>query len=166
MQNVIWAMKDIGAAVSRMSDSPIHGIKHWSQVCSNAIMLMQAEQVESVVPIAFSYLHDCLRENEDEDPKHGERAGSLVLALKGTLLKYMDHNDVGILANACRDHSKGMVIHPICSSKVTGICWDADRLDLGRPGVGIIPNPAFMSTETGKALARKQVNGFAKATIG
>jgi uncharacterized protein len=34
-----------------------------------------------------------------------------------------------------------------------GTCWDADRLDLAREGVGIQPRARYMSTEFAREIA-------------
>jgi uncharacterized protein len=52
-----------------------------------------------------------------------------------------------LLDFACTWHTD-LAHHPDPS---IGTCWDSDRLDLGR--VGIIPDPAYMSTNMGRELA-------------
>lgn len=49
--------------------------------------------------------------------------------------------------NAKHDHAFGET----CSDPTIALCWDADRLDIGR--VGIAPDPIYFSTETARALA-------------
>jgi hypothetical protein len=51
------------------------------------------------------------------------------------------------LFRACCNHTDGT----LSADSTIATCWDADRLDLGR--VGIVPDPAFMSTMTGRELA-------------
>ena len=36
-----------------------------------------------------------------------------------------------------------------------GVCYDADRLDLGR--VGILPNAKYMNTEEGRLMAAEGI---------
>ena len=63
-----------------------------------------------------------------------------VATLRGTLVQ-LDDGDYDLLHQACRDHTSGLVDGDI----TVQVCWDADRLDLGR--VGITPNPRRLCTD-------------------
>jgi uncharacterized protein len=69
-----------------------------------------------------------------------------VETLRGKLFD-LDDDKFQLLQYACRWHTHGK----LSSDPTVGACWDADRLDLTR--VGIVPDPARMSTEAGKRLA-------------
>ena len=58
---------------SQFYNSEIHGIVHWKNVERNGLYLCQATNADKGVISHFAYLHDCMRENEKDDPKHGTR---------------------------------------------------------------------------------------------
>lgn len=97
---------------------------------------------DTEVILAFAYLHDIERRNEDEDPEHPKRAAEHAWATPG-----LDDEQRIKLYVAIRDHAEGHT-H---SDPTIGCCWDADRLTLGR--VGIIPDPEFLSTAAGRRRA-------------
>lgn len=49
-----------------------HGIEHWESVYHNTQRLANAYSITSDVFIFFALLHDCKREDEDEDFEHGK----------------------------------------------------------------------------------------------
>ncbi len=97
----------------------------------------------------FSVLHDCKRENEDDDPKHGPKAADYVIQLKQEGVLDLSASQLEKLVYACRHHTDGL----ITDDPTIGVCWDADRLDLSR--VGIAPEPDKLSTKTAKELIWK-----------
>lgn len=99
----------------------------------------QTPQADAKVGRLFSILHDCCRQHDSEDNKHGGAAASLVLRLarKGQL--DLDAGQKKKLAEACRHHSDGQV----SDDPTIGLCWDADRLEMTR--VGILPEKKFLS---------------------
>jgi len=60
---------------------------------------------------------------------------------------HLDDARLTVLREACILHDRGKV----SADATTGVCWDADRLDL--PRVGIAPAPRLMSTAEGKRRA-------------
>jgi len=94
----------------------------------------------------FAILHDARRWNEGSDPDHGQRAADLAADLCGTMF-HLDDARLTVLREACILHDRGKV----SADATTGVCWDADRLDL--PRVGIAPAPRLMSTAEGKRRA-------------
>lgn len=104
-----------------------------------------------LMPVLFGLLHDSCRENEDEDPQHGARADDFILELSERPEWPLDAPTTHLLRHACRDHSEGFTRGPT----LVQICWDADRLDLGR--VGIIPDPKRLCTVAAKDQARRDL---------
>ena len=126
----------------RFADSPWHGARHWARVKAHGLDMARHYGVSPIVPSLFALFHDCRRRNENFDPDHGSRAADLVerLALEGEL-GMLGGREVGWLQAACTGHSDGLMDAPL----VVRICWDADRLDLGR--VGITPDPLRLCTD-------------------
>jgi len=115
-----------------------HGIKHWIRVWANAEYLSTIFHVDPTVPCWFAFLHDSQRFNEDKDEQHGYRASEFAHDNQ----KYigLTRQQLGSLRVAMVRHSDGITV----AGLETRICWDADRLDLGR--VGIRPDPARLCT--------------------
>lgn len=122
----------------------IHGIAHWGRVRANGLRLAQVTEARVQVVELFALLHDCCRENDSEDPNHGERAAEFAEYLASRKVVRLDASDLKLLTTACRWHSLGGVLDDMTIST----CWDADRLDLGR--IGIQPDPARLCTDAAK----------------
>ena len=139
----IW---ELAIANAVLRDSAIHGVSHWNRVWKTAIYLCKMEGVSSIVPQCFALIHDAQRVDDGYDRGHGRRAAELLLRHRDefTLLSETDFES---LVWSCSTHTGGT--RPL--GVISGICWDADRLDLGR--IGIQPDPAYLSTESAKALA-------------
>jgi len=126
-----------------------HGKWHWEKVERNALALCQRViHADSKVCRLFAILHDCKRENEDNDPRHGHRAADYILQHK-EIKEALSKEQMDKLTFACRYHNDGQV----SDDPTIGVCWDADRLDL--PRVGITPDPKYLSTEWAKKLIWK-----------
>lgn len=146
----ITAIKEF--AVKGWTLGETHGLSHWQRVERNGIILSLEngavrEGVNVKVVRAFAYLHDKCRVDDWEDIEHGVRAADMLPGIRNTVLKDFTDDEVALLQQACRYHT---------TKRRTGcatvdICFDADRLDLGR--VGIIPNPRKMATEQGAYYA-------------
>ena len=129
-----------------------HGLPHWQRVERNGILLsLQNGRIRDDINIKvvryFAYLHDKCRLNNGKDLKHGSRAADMIPTIRATRLRELNDEEVILLEKACRYHT---------TERRTGdptidVCFDADRLDLGR--VGIRPNPKLMATEQGARLA-------------
>jgi uncharacterized protein len=153
MQQTIEIVREIALKEFVMGDS-IHGLHHWEQVEANGILLAQQPETDLLVVRIFSYLHDCKRQDDWEDPLHGDRSAEFVLSVRGTLLGNLHSEQVEKLWWACHWHNKG-VTH---LDPTIGACFDADRLELTR--VGILPRVDLMSTEMGKRIATKMLHTY------
>lgn len=85
-------------------------------------------------------LHDSQRRHEGRDRDHGQRAALFVRQLQGEGILDLVQADLELLVMACEGHSEGTREAPL----IVQVCWDADRLDLGR--VGIRPEPRRLCT--------------------
>lgn len=130
------------AAVERfqMRSEGIHGHAHWKRVLENGRYLVKHEEANVRVVEAFAMLHDCCRESDGADPDHGGRAAEFAATLGSEILG-LHGDEAELLFFACEHHEKGRTT----DDPTVGVCWDSDRLDLGR--VGIVPKPKYLSTE-------------------
>ena len=129
-----------------------HGLSHWQRVERNGFILsMENGAIRKDINIKvvryFAYLHDKCRLNDWADLEHGVRTADMLPTIRNTILKDFTDEEMALLEKACRYHT---------TEQRTGIptidvCFDADRLDLGR--VGIEPNPKLMATEQGAYYA-------------
>lgn len=129
-----------------------HGISHWQRVERNGIMLsMQDGALRDGVSIKvvrfFAYLHDKCRIDDWEDMEHGVRAADMIPSIRETVLQELTDEEVALLADACRYHTT----RHRTGNPTIDICFDADRLDLGR--VDIMPDPERMATPQGAYYA-------------
>ena len=136
---------DVLKAESLFFDSDIHGLHHWQTVERIGHYLAQFTGADVEVISYFSHFHDCMRENEYDDPKHGLR-GALFAEKYRSLIDLTDLQ-FKQMTDACKAHTGGRKMS--CATVAT--CWDADRLDLGR--VGIAPMSGFLLTEEAKRIA-------------
>jgi uncharacterized protein len=129
--------------------SAIHGPEHWHSVAVAALHLLKSgERADRPSAFLFALLHDARRINDGSDPEHGPRAAELLHELRERgLLLDMPERRAARLEHALRAHARGETsIDPTIA-----LCWDADRLDIGRVGYAL--DPAFFSTATGRNLA-------------
>ena len=126
-------------------NSPIHGVVHWQTVERNGHYLANFNEADKKVISYFAYFHDCMRENEHEDRKHGLRGAQF--AERHRNLIDLDDLQFKQLTDACKGHTYGK--RPDCVTINT--CWDADRLDIGR--VGIVPHARFLHSTEAKRIA-------------
>ena len=129
-----------------------HGLPHWQRVERNGIILSTdngtiREDVNIKVVRYFAYLHDKCRLNDWADLEHGVRAADMIPTIRNTILKDFTDEEVALLEKACRYHTT----EHRTGNPTIDVCFDADRLDLGR--VGIVPNPKLMATEQGAFYA-------------
>lgn len=130
-----------------------HGLSHWQRVERNGILLSTSngcirEDIHIKVVRFFAYLHDKCRLNDWKDLEHGVRAADMLPTIRDTILKSFTDEEVSLLEKACRYHTT----RHRTGNPTIDVCFDADRLDLGR--VGIVPNPKLMATEQGAYYAR------------
>jgi uncharacterized protein len=94
----------------------------------------------------FAYLHDAKRANDGWDLEHGRRAADFVRELQGSHLE-LSAVKLELLVYACAHHTDGLTV----ADPAVQICWDADRLDLGR--IGIEPDPDRLCTAAAREPA-------------
>jgi len=121
----------------------IHGISHWARVLENGRLLARDLDINKDIIELFAVFHDSKRVNDMRDKNHGERGAQFAHELRGQFFDLSD-DDFSLLKTACCGHtdqssSKDLTIQ---------ICWDADRLDLGR--AFIKPDPKLLCIETAK----------------
>ena len=76
-----------------------------------------------------------------------EQKNFCMSTFRNTILKDFTDEEVSLLERACRYHTTELRT----GDPTIDVCFDADRLDLGR--VGIVPNPKLMATEQGAYYA-------------
>jgi uncharacterized protein len=125
--------------------SRLHGPDHWRKVALVGLTLADASpECDRDLLLLFALLHDSQRQNENEDPAHGERAAAFATTLNlplspqalATLVFALHHHDTGQLSD----------------DPTIAVCWDADRLNLWR--VGIQPDPELLSTPQARLRER------------
>jgi uncharacterized protein len=118
----------------------VHGAAHWARVYRHGQVLGARMGADLRVTELFAFLHDSQREDEYQDPGHGTRAADYAVWLHRRHRFELDRAALALLQTACRHHSDGLIEGDI----TVQVCWDADRLDLGR--VGIKPDIQRLAT--------------------
>jgi len=131
----------------------IHGIDHWRRVYRNTQILSDHYNVKSEVFELFSLLHDSKRHDEFEDLHHGIRAARFARKLLDDGTIRLDANDAERLIYACANHTRSDKTHPLFSDLIVQICFDSDRLDIGRVGMEV--DERYLATGYAKELAQK-----------
>ena len=121
----------------------IHGAPHWSRVRHNGLLLAKHSPVAPEVGQWFAFIHDLERRDDDLAPGHGPRAAALATEINDEFMR-LDSDQLAMLQAACAEHSDGWVE----AEATVMVCWDADRLDLGR--VGIYPSARYLCTEVAR----------------
>ena len=104
-----------------------------------------------------------MREDEDTDIQHGNRAADFVKLIAGDWI-HLNSDQLDQLVEACRYHSMGRLTHDVTIQT----CWDADRLDLGR--VGKRPHPTYLGAKVARepnfleAAYKRSTQRFSKQT--
>jgi uncharacterized protein len=124
----------------------LHGPDHWARVERNGLYLARRTDVRETVVLLFALLHDCMRFNESMDPDHGRRAAAYAASVRADLPVLSD-DDFQRLCYACEWHTE----RRLTDDPTIGVCWDADRLDIGR--AGFTPEACFMNCEAAKEIA-------------
>lgn len=141
---VTQAFVNFCCEVYKMDHDGFHGYKHWMRVLHNGRLLAKAEGASMKVVELFCLLHDTQRKNENVDPEHGHRAAEFACTQNGIWFD-VNNDEMQLLYEALSYHSDGYTEGDI----TVQVCWDADRLDLGR--VGIKPSPSRLCTVTSKS---------------
>ena len=127
-----------------------HGINHWERVYENTQVLSSHYKIESEVFELFALLHDSKRENEHIDKYHGKRASLFVQELLSKNIISLDAEDAKRLLYACANHTYSDKKNPLFDDLIVQICFDSDRLDIGRVGYEIDKN--YIATQYAKSL--------------
>jgi uncharacterized protein len=131
---------------STSQGSAIHGLNHWRRVAENGRALAsETEGADPLVVGLFAIFHDAMRRHDGEDPDHGSRGAMLVAELRSAGVLELDDDRARLLELACRTHADGTT----SSDPTVAVCFDADRLDLGRVGIRI--DLLFLSTEAARS---------------
>ncbi len=109
--------------------SAVHGVHHWRSVERNGLYLAQFTGADRSVVSYFSHFHDCMRQNNGHDPKHGSRATKFLKQNRSKIK--LNDKQFDQLCFACSGHTFGRKTD--CPTVAT--CWDADRLDITRVGI-------------------------------
>lgn len=133
-------------AQRHLTSYSVHGPDHWRRVERTGLLLAMRTGADKEVVRLFALFHDSRRENEHDDQGHGARGAEYARSLRNKAFELSDAQ-FELLHYACTWHTEGKYHE----DSTIATCWDADRLDLGR--VGIVPDPAFMSTEFGREIA-------------
>lgn len=121
-----------------------HGVSHWARVYRHGQAIGAAMAADLRVCELFAFLHDSQRQNEHIDPEHGPRAAEYAAELRERGFFDLDDAALRLLQTACAGHSDGHLQADV----TVQVCWDSDRLDLGR--VGIRPDPRYLCTAAAK----------------
>lgn len=121
----------------------IHGLAHWGRVLENGLQLAALEGARVEVVTLFALFHDSQRIHDGGDFDHGRRGAALAAKLRGRHFE-LSGNDFELLDVACTLHTRGLTD----ADPTVQVCWDADRLDLGR--VGITPDPRLLCTDAAR----------------
>jgi uncharacterized protein len=93
-----------------------------------------------------------MRRHDGDDPDHGSRGAMLVAELRCAGLLELEDDRARLLELACRTHTDGTT----SSDPTVGVCFDADRLDLGAWGSGSIRDFFPLSPGVGKPSSRER----------
>jgi uncharacterized protein len=129
----------------RLHPDTVHGPDHWKRVERNGLIICESEEIDPTVLRYFSILHDSQRFNDGYDVAHGPRAVEYAHKIKDDYIE-LDDEQFEQLCFAMEYHTVGAE----SDEPVVHVCWDADRLDLGR--VFIVPDPKRMLTDTAKGM--------------
>ena len=113
-----------------LSASSVHGPAHWRAVLSNGVMLADELEADRAFVAVFALLHDCRRDNEWHDPRHGARAAKVAKEINGRFFDF-EPGRLERLTEALHWHDAGRVHKDIDIS----CCWAADRIELRRVGI-------------------------------
>lgn len=127
----------------RLEWDGVHGYAHWLRVRQNGLRLAELTGANPTVVELFAFLHDICRQNDGVDPGHGQRAADFAESLP-YVRDLLSPQEINLLWEACAGHTRGQTQADL----TVQVCWDADRLDLGR--IGIRPDPRYLCTEAAR----------------
>jgi uncharacterized protein len=127
-----------------------HGIEHWIRVYQNTQKLAKHYKIESEVFELFALLHDSKRHDEYEDRQHGVRAAGFAQKLIRNGKIALNKKDRERLLYTCTNHTKSDKTDPLYNDLIVQICFDSDRLDIGRVGYEV--DAKYLATEYAKEL--------------
>ena len=133
-------------AISKVRSQLPHSIRDEVAKLDGHIKIQLAAADREVVTL-FALFHDSRRINEHRDDGHGLRGAELARSLRGSLV-HLDDDRFELLFESCRLHTDGHT----AGDPTLQVCWDADRLDLGR--VGITPRPERLCTQTAREVRK------------
>ena len=113
-----------------LGETSVHGPAHWKAVFANGMALADELKADRDLVAVFALLHDCRRENEWRDPRHGARAADVAWELNGRFYDF-EPDRLATLTEALHWHDAGGVHADIDIS----CCWAADRMELRRVGI-------------------------------
>jgi uncharacterized protein len=119
----------------KLAPEGVHGVPHWARVAENGRRLAERTGAHRDIVTLFSYLHDACRASEDWDPERGARAAQLASRWRGVYFD-LSRTNFDLLYTAIAAQGDGLLEGDVTLQT----CWDADRLDIGRVGVAIIPS--------------------------
>ena len=127
----------------RLELDGLHGLNHWGRVWENGVRLAEETGINPGIPIYFALFHDSRRVSDGYDPEHGLRGAKLARKLR----EHIDLSPAEFdqLYYACEFHADGLTEADL----EVQVCWDADRVDLGR--VGIWPDRRLLCTSNAKS---------------
>jgi uncharacterized protein len=124
----------------RLNWDGVHGYTHWVRVRENGLRLAELTGANPKVVEMFAFLHDICRENDIIDHGHGRRAADYAAGLP-YVRGMLSAEEMDLLQQACAGHTRGDTEADL----TVQVCWDADRLDLGR--IGIRPEAERLCTQ-------------------
>jgi uncharacterized protein len=134
--------------VKRTARWGVHGVGHWRNVAQNGRLLAALTPGCDVEVVeAFAALHDSQRRGDGGDRYHGLRASVVAARLHTNGKLGLTDEQALLVVRACRLHTgSGPVKDP-----TVGVCFDADRLDIGRVGTRV--ERRYLSTRAAKRAA-------------
>lgn len=123
----------------------IHGPVHWARVERNGLYLAEQLGLDGKLISHFALFHDCRRRREFSDEDHGRRGADYIDQISDELAD-LSPAELVLLKQACADHTSQRTTE----IPLLAVCWDADRLDLGR--VGTRPDIHYLNTEPARCL--------------
>ncbi len=136
-----------------------HGLSHWARVLENGRLLAERTDADLTVVELFAVFHDACRQNESFDPDHGARGAELARQFHREGLLTLTDRQLDLLTLACETHTDGLITGDL----TVRVCWDSDRLDLGRAGIrpalGLLCTGAARDSEVMEWACKRSLSG-------